>query len=526
MFKDFRTSFTIASISRKFYLDYLLVFIIALGVFGWLQSSFTLAEPDSFYHARMAVIMSEGKILHNFPWLNATSLKDNFADHHFLYHLLLIPAVKLFTPLIGVKVATVLFAGFLMLTIYWFLKKFQVKYPLLFIFLLFLSSPWLFRVSLVKAPALFLIVFLLSFYSLAHYYKWRFFFLSGISVWLYGAWPLIPLSGLLFLSLTLILPILFKNSFHNLISWIGKKRQAVFKTVAYGWLGILAGLVINPYFPVNLKFYGQQIIDIAVFNYHSVIGVGGEWYPYGFVKLLTDTPLSFILLILGLFFFILSFKKQSIYAWFFAALALGFLILTLKAKRQVEFFAPFSLIFFAFSFSDFYKKYFMLSWLPLIGRRWSKTFSFLLGLIILPFVLQAPFIFKQAKDDLDHGWPLNHYQAAAVWLSKNVPAGQVIFNADWDDFPFLFYYNPNNYYLTGLDPTFMYKHNQDKYWKYVNISLGKQSVLLNSALKADFNSRYVFLDQQHQALARNLIFTAGASKAYEDKEALIFRLND
>jgi len=524
MFHDFWADFTI--IFRKFYLDYFLVFLIAVSLFGYLQSSATLAEPDSFYHAKVAVFLSQGNILHTFPWLNATALKDNFVDHHFLYHLLLVPFVKVFPPLIGVKVATIYFSSLLVLAVYWLFKRFHLKYPFVFIILLFLSSPWLFRVSLVKAPALFLALFLLCFYNLTHYHKWSLFFLSWAAVWLYGAWPLIPLSCLGLLLLTYVIPLFNRKPFNDLVDWLTKKKQAIFKTVLFGCLGTIAGIIFNPYFPTNLKFYWQQIVDIALVNYHNVIGVGGEWYPYGFVKLLTDTPLTFVLLILGLFFFILSFKKQSIYSWFFAVMALGFLVLTLKAKRQVEFFAPFSVIFFAFSFNDFYKKHFVFSWLPLVGKSWSRVFSLLLGVIILPFILQAPFIFKQTKNDLDHGWPLNHYQAAAEWLFKNVPAGQIIFNADWDDFPFLFFYNAKNYYITGLDPTFMYQQDKNKYWEYVNITLGKQSALLNYSLKNDFNSNYVFLDIQHQALVTNLIFTRGARKVYEDNEALIYRLDN
>jgi len=41
-------------------------------------------------------------------------------------------------------------------------------------------------------------------------------------------------------------------------------------------------------------------------------------------------------------------------------------------------------------------------------------------------------------------------------MGANIPAGETIFHLDWDDFPQLFFFNPQFHYLLGLDPTFMY----------------------------------------------------------------------
>src|SRR3990167_10191765 len=53
-------------------------------------------DPDAFYHAPLANLMLDRGALHAFPWLDMTSLGSNFADHHYLYHLILGPAIAAF----------------------------------------------------------------------------------------------------------------------------------------------------------------------------------------------------------------------------------------------------------------------------------------------------------------------------------------------------------------------------------------------------------------------------------------------
>jgi hypothetical protein len=52
--------------------------------------------------------------------------------------------------------------------------------------------------------------------------------------------------------------------------------------------------------------------------------------------------------------------------------------------------------------------------------------------------------------------PHDQYTKGIEWMRTHVPAGQVVFNTDWDDFPKLFYYDPTHAYVSGLDPTYLY----------------------------------------------------------------------
>lgn len=518
----------ISRLNCRYYFDYFIVLLLALVLFSWLQASPTLPEPDSFYHAKIAQFISQGKILHQFPWLSETSLKDNFVDHHFLYHLLLVPFVKLFDPLVGVKVATVIFASFLTLTIYWLFKQFQVKWPFLFTAMLMAIQPWLFRVSLVKAPAVFLILFLLAFYCLIHQKTILLFLLSFLGVWLYAGWPLIPVMVILYVLLVWLLEKtkIKESLWQKVKNFLKIKKQQIipWPGIMYCLGGVVGGIILNPYFPNNLKFYWQQIVKIAVINQQGIIGVGGEWYPYGLVKLVSDAPLACALLLVSILVFIFTLRKQSIYSWLWALLSFGFFLLTLKSRRYVELFVPFIIIFSAFSLSDFIKYYSLKKiWVDL-GIVWQVVFSAFFILIALGFIINIPRDLKIVKRDIKNGLALTHYQKASQYLKENSPQNSLVFNADWDDFPALFYYNDHNYYLIGLDPTFMYERNPARYQQYVEITLGASRQNLGEVIHEEFKADYIFSDNGHLALENQLKFNTNFIKVYQDSESQIYQI--
>lgn len=526
MFKEIWSFFR--EINRKYFADYFIVLLLALVLFSWLQSSPTLPEPDSFYHAKMATLLSDGQFLKQFPWLQETDLKEDFVDHHFLYHLLLVPFVKLFNPLVGVKIATVIFASLATLLLYWLFKRFEIKWPFLFIIVILASHPWLFRASLVKAPVVLLSFLILSFYFITHQKYKSLAFISFLAVWLYGGWPLLLILVIIYILVVWLLERIKDEDsiWFRVRDFLKVKKNKVvpWSGILYCLGGIVAGIVINPYFPKNLSFFWEQTVKIALVNYQSVIGVGGEWYPYGFLNLISDASLVCALLVVSIFLFILTFKKQSIYSWTWAALAIIFFILTLKSRRNVEFFIPFTVIFSAFTFSDYFKRFSFLKIKMILKIGWRTAFGFLLIVIGLSFAFHTPQDLLTAKRDIKNGWPLSHYQKASRWLKENTPQGSIIFNADWDDFPFLFYNNSQNYYLIGLDPTFMYEKDKERYQKYVDVTLGKVQFNLDKIIKEDFKADYVFLDNNHQTLNNNLKFNSNFSLIYQDGEGKVYKI--
>jgi len=94
-------------ILSKYYIEIGLVFIVVFGVFFALE--FNDNNPyfsgyDSFYHVGMAEHIMQSGLPHQFPYLQFTTLNANFTDNHLLFHLLLIPFIKIFGEVTGPKV--------------------------------------------------------------------------------------------------------------------------------------------------------------------------------------------------------------------------------------------------------------------------------------------------------------------------------------------------------------------------------------------------------------------------------------
>ena len=95
-----------------------LLFVLFIALMYLIQfSTKNLVGTDGYYHIKFSSLMRTEGLKPGFPWLPLTILNPGeFADHHFLFHVLLIPFT--FGDLVfGAKLASVLFASFAFLSI-------------------------------------------------------------------------------------------------------------------------------------------------------------------------------------------------------------------------------------------------------------------------------------------------------------------------------------------------------------------------------------------------------------------------
>lgn len=526
---------------RKFYeliiqnqfILYLLLFIIVLFTFLWLQSSPTFLDPDSFYHLKMSkmVLENRGPVI-NFPYLQYTILKNYYIDHHFLYHALAIPFILTLGDLLGFKFYTVILSTAFIIWSYIFLRKYKIIYAELFTLLLLTAPALLFRISLAKATAFSLLFLFVGIYCIFKKKYWYLFFISFFYVWSYGGFLLILATAILYI-IAKSLDILIKEAQHFKF----KKKLAIFfknvfllenfKLIMATFSGIVLGLIINPYFPKNLFFYWQQIVQIGIINYRGTVNVGGEWYPYSILDLLPDSGAIIIFAAIAIILFVLFYKKQKTESIFFLLATLVFFILTLKSKRYVEYFIPCLVYFSAFSLTYSldninlwqYLKQFKFNDLR-IAKLIFATFIYLL--IIVPIIMVKDVYV--ARQTFKGGISFTRFAGIAKYLADNTKAGEIIMHSSWDDFPMLFYYNNRDYYIVGLDPTFMYKFDPNLYNLYADITMAKITTDIYSQVKTNFNATYFIVNQGREQLERNLILDGNFSKVYEDSDGKIFKL--
>jgi hypothetical protein len=138
--------------------------IAGIGIIFYLLQFSTTAiccgDFDGYYHVQWArelwMSMKSKAFPPAFPWLPLTTLNPkDYVDHHLLFHIFQIPFVAFSDPRLGAKIASALFGGLAVLSCYWLLLRYRVRYPLVWLIaLLACSAPFLFRMNMAKAPPL------------------------------------------------------------------------------------------------------------------------------------------------------------------------------------------------------------------------------------------------------------------------------------------------------------------------------------------------------------------------------------
>lgn len=439
----------------------------------------------------------------DFPWLPLSILNEaEFYDHHFLFHVALIPFT--FGNLrLGAKWAAVFFSAISFLAIWYLFHRQKVSFSWLWaLALLGISDAFLYRMSITRAQSLSLAVLALGLaWILEGKYK-HLAVLSFLYVWFYDAFPLIiAIAGLHFLAILLM------------------ERRLEFRPLLWAGIGIIAGLIINPYFPNNLIFTWHHLLPKLTDA--TSVSVGNEWYPYDTDQLLKNSLPALIAFVSGTFALGLSGRKMDVRTTTSFLIALLFGLMLFKARRFVEYFPPFALIFAAFT------------WSPLFADRQpassSLKFSTLiqtnLTAILLMLAVFAGIIktIPATQRQIADSKPYDLYGGASLWLMQNSSAGERVFQTDWDDFPRLFFYNTHNTYLAGLDPTYLQLYDSDLYDQWVGITRGnieKPSRLISE----QFAARFVLTDLDHKSFLREAANDPGMVEVYRDGQAVIFEV--
>jgi hypothetical protein len=131
------------------------------------------------------------------------------------------------------------------------------------------------------------------------------------------------------------------------------------------------------------------------------------------------------------------------------------------------------------------------------------------------------------------------FHAVGDWLRENSAPGEVVFNADWDRFGQLVFWNPHNDYIHGMDPIFLYAYDPGLYWKSHFLSVDRVTsftcaqVRCNEALgedthtvlKRDFQASYVLVERaRNPSLLKWLLGAPGFTKVFETADEVLFRI--
>lgn len=530
---------------------YLIFAFVAIAmVMSFLQfrtEAICCGDWDGYYHIKWSQLLwqnfSQGKWLPTFEWLPLTVLNPkHYNDHHFLFHLLQIPFLWFFEPVMAAKVAAVVFSTLAIFSVYWLIHYYKIDYPLIWLAAIFTcANMFYYRMNMAKAPPLTIIITVAGIYLLfERRYAWLFPLMFAF-VWTYSLFPILLIAAFIW---TLI------------IAWNEKRLE--WRPLAFTFGGMVAGNIINPYFPNNLLLFWEHFITKFKVGSEFAVSVGGEWYPYTGMELLTHFPVAMAAMLIGYILFMPKNGKLPEKATFFLVFVSILLAAQFRSKRFAEYFPPFAVLFAAFSWQAFLvpnllqlPEHFKREIEPYLdaNRKTEKqelwgvakqvaVWTLAVVLIAYFFVnnvglsrlgIDQPGLMATIKDNE----PNDKYQRAMAWATgvdangvENMPAGARIFNCNWDDFPKLFFFNTKHRYVYGLDPNYLYSENPDLYKLLLEITEGKMNDA-GPVIRQRFGADYIFADaKENTDMIAKALESGWVEFIYEDDEARILKIRD
>ena len=539
--RERRNVFASAAVVRALYLS--IGALVIAAVFWLLQFStdaICCGDFDGYYHIGWSAQLWQGIRTGQFPpqftWLPLTTLNArDYVDHHFLFHILQIPFTFFQDVRTGAKISAWLFGTLAVFSCYWMLVRYRIQYPLVWLIaLLGCSAPFLFRMNMTKAMSVSVVLLILGIHLL---FQRKYLWLLPLAFIFTLTYDMFVLLGLVAFIWTAV------------VAW--SERRFEWRPLAWVVVGVGAGTVINPYFPHNVRLLYAHIM-MKVTSGGFATAVGQEWYPYDSWDFARNCTVAFAAMITGYIAFNWHDRKRAARPLFFLIFSTILLIANARWRRFAEYWPPFAILFAAFTLQLVFERARsaygnlpadVLDELePYLDRpasgesgravnaspEWSATHKTLAASVVA-LLLAVPMISMIVAEtrEIATTAPHEEYTKGIEWMRTHVPAGQVIFNTDWDDFPKLFYYDPTHLYVSGLDPSYLHERDPALSRLYEDITLGRNKDP-GPAIRDRFGARYVFTDNEdvHNDFYDAAMDSGWFDEVYTDKDCTILYIRD
>jgi len=475
------------------------------------SSTASLYGYDGYFHVRYAEVLRTEGVSRTFPWWQETFLRDRYADKDFLYHLLLIPFT--FGDLIaGGRAAAVVFGAAAMGIFFAAVARLGAPWPVIWPFVLLSSSTaFLYRLGFTRPLVLAVALAVAGTAAiLLGRKKWAF-ALAALYPHLHISYHLLPCVAAL----------------HDLHEGKGGTWRERFAMTRWTLGGAVIGALLSPYVPNNLYLWWVQNVKVLSLAWAgpAEMGLGNEIRPGGSDQLLKYNIGVFLVLAMAGYLLARARRRASPAALTLLVISGGFLGLSMLSRRFVEFWAPFTVLLAAVAARDF-----------LAGRAFEgERAEWRAGLRkALPAagaaaaaLTMAALLFvgaTKARSIISEDDGLK-YADAGAWMAANVPAGETIFHLDWDDFPQLFFLDPQFRYLVGLDPTFMYVTDPHR-WKLWRDVTHADVTEIFDPIRSTFGCRWVFAIPEAEGFKELASRDPRFRRRYQDDHATVYFLAD
>jgi hypothetical protein len=428
------------------------VFVLVL----YQSTSSYLGDTDRFYHFALSRMLAEkgAFMLEALPQAEDVGWGGYFPDKEFLFHLLTRIGYSLGAET-GVVAVCLALASAMGISLYFFAALFLSPVPaFLCASSFFFAHSLVFRLLLVRPHVAALLCFVLLNIAILRRRPLLASLAAAGYAMAYHAFY-IPLACL---AVALVCCFLESKA----------ERAGRLKAVALAFVGILAGLLLNPYFPsqVHMGLLHAKI-PFLIGKGMRELRFGLELYPLGAPGMLKFYYLPFATLLLAASRYAPSFSHRYLFT-----LSGLFGLLAFQTVRAGEYFIPVTAMLFPLAIST--------------GKqtkrkvRWALSSLAVFQLVVLVYIARTEASFVPDEELYDH-------TRRAIALIPPGPAK--VFNCEWDAAPFLFHARPDLRFVDLLDPSFLHTKNPQLSGEKIQLHAGKRANaygILGTLFRADY----------------------------------------
>jgi hypothetical protein len=219
-----------------------------------------LPDSDSYFHLAVARLYADEGLVRALPWTRLSVLGEAFGDKDLLLHIILIPFVTLTDPATGGRIALAALNALLAGTFCWLGCRAIGRWGYAVAPMMYLTAaPLIVRTARLRPEILSLIVLLLVIPLAARRRYGAVAVLAAVYTWSHLSFHMLPLLALLW------------------FAWEWLSRRFEWKLLAATFGGTVAGLLVHPHFPDNLRIWA--IATLVLPRRMHLLDVGTEFQP-------------------------------------------------------------------------------------------------------------------------------------------------------------------------------------------------------------------------------------------------------
>lgn len=473
--------------------------MLALGVvaFRWLIGQWPgVPDFDGHYHLRVVEWMRHFGLWTDIPWLPFTVLGERGPDHHWLWHLMLLPFAWVADPDQALLWANAVNAAATLAAITLVMRLLGVPAAPLFA-LLAVSAGMLmpYRLMMLRAQNVAVIYILLSVWAMTR-----------------ARYKTLALLAFLFLESYHAAVILGPLALIGSAARSAAERRGVVTPLIAVAAGMTLALVISPWFPGNIEYLIFDLFFRASDKQLSAL-LPREWYPVPLRYLLEQGWPSHLALVAAALALVWKWRRDPAFrlpvdTTIAGASALLTLVLYGYAVRFAEYYIPLAALTAGLAARDvapaggYGRRHVALlfAWLLIAGR---TGFSYLQDVPLAP------------KDYLAR---------IGARLNELGRPGDVVFNSLWSDFMPLVWWADSFRYVNGLDGHYLAYRDPARFAVWAAAGPGGLEDPART-LQLVFHARFAVVARQHRALAAQLARSPHAVLKATSPEGWLFELH-